>query len=389
MEVFSLVGGKWVKPGRQPLPTLIKARVAMIGAFGDPATPPVDNGFNRDTLAYGTYFPDDHPEWVGPNPGIALTTVGGPGDNQSVDVLATKDGDIIENKIIYGRVMLGSYSNVIVRNCVIYSDVMRGSQRSCVQASGNNYRGARIVDCRLTQRLNNHNEWANAVFGGNFTIERCEVDNQPDGVSLNLPGAYANILGCWIHDGWYNEWPDSLGANSGGTNNYVGLPIYSGTLPAGYYPYAAGSAGKYTHADGIQFYRFKTATIRGNSIGGVHSPIAHNTGRAAEIQANSSDYFNSCIILKQEGSSSEADRIDTVLVEYNRFEGGESSLNIVYNNGNAFPNVTIQHNRFVRATWSPAYYVYRWRDPNGVPIAIMSDNVFDDDGSAVTITRGN
>lgn len=390
MQIHSLVGGRWQAPGRAPLAGVTTLRLPRLSAFGVPksTTPPVD-GFDRDTLAYGTYWPDEHPEWVGPRDGTVFTTIGGPADSEEKDYYATRDGQVIENLIVYGRVMLGSFSNVVVRNCIIYGSIMRGAGRSCIQASSADYRGARVVDNLITQRPDNHNEWCGAMNGGNFTAERNIVTEQPDGFSLNNPVGNVNILGNWIHDGWYNEWTDAQGSASNGAGAYVGPPIYTDPKPNGYYPYSAGSAGKYTHTDCVQFYRTKNVVIRGNSMGGKHVPLAHNTGNGAIIQRDGTDFFNSCLQIKQEGSSSDTDHISNVLIEFNRFEGGEACINLTYNLGNAFKDMYIQDNRFKRATWSPAYYVFRWRDESGTPIANLARNVFDDDGSPVTITRGN
>lgn len=400
---FKKADGSIQIKGRPPvvgaISTAAKLRISKVTGFAtakvvtNPGT-----GFDRETLVYGSYNPKTT-GYYGPNPGTVFTTVGSAAPGSEVNVSATKNGDIIENKIIYGQVLLGAFTNVIVRNCIIYGSTARGKGIFHISASNNNYRGARIVDCKITQRATYHNEWAGPIFGGGFSIERCEIDNQPDGIGLNksVYDGTLQILGNYIHNGWYCEWPTSLGSNSGGTNAYVGPTLFDDShspytnlsdFPTGYYPYSVGTA-NYTHADAIQFFITHDVTIRGNFLGGHHYAGTHNATPSDQDKIRAEDdFYNSCIILKQEGDSTTANKITNVLIENNWFYGGQASLNIAYANGNKFDTVTIQNNRWIRADWSPGYYVLR-DTFGGVPIVnVFSNNVFDDDGSAVTVTRG-
>jgi F5/8 type C domain len=343
----------------------------------------------RDALVYGNYKPSAAS--VGPVPEVTLAQFGSP--STSADFVVTANNQIVENLEIWGGVNLGSFSNVTVRNCIIHGALNRGVGTAHVFGSGNNLRGATILDSALVGRpvtvpasyngvsnpdagnVNRANEWVSGVNGGNFTVLRTEIANTSDGVGLISQLGNVTVKGSWIHDGWFNEWPASQASPSSGT--------------AKYYPYSTGTV-NYTHVDGIQFHRGKNYTVVGNRIGGKRVVGEHNVTPSQKTQINSGDdMYNAALMIKQEVDDTVANKIENVLIDRNWFEGGAATINLAYARNNRFDTLTLSNNKFARSTWGAQYYILRGRDGTGTPIANLANNVFEDDGTAVPITRGN
>ena len=295
----------------------------------------------------GTYRPD------GTNTGRiagspALTRI-------DTDINATANGQVFENLEVWGRINVGTFSNVVVRNCIVRGTDKTGELTSLIYGSGDNLRGLLIEDCELAGR---GNVWTTGMRGGNYTIRRTELTWLPDGIGFTSPLGNVTIEGCWIHNGMYKEW----------------------TASTPDMPYAGGY---YTHVDGIQFHRGKNYVIRGNTIGGVRAPAKHHTAGASAAINNADDMYNSCLMIKQEVDDTAANKVEHVLIEKNWFIGGQASINLASGRGNDFSTTVIRNNRFMRSTWGQQYYVLR---PPG--LGQFDNNVFDDDSSPVTISRG-
>ncbi len=95
-------------------------------------------------------------------------------------------------------------------------------------------------------------------------------------------------------------------------------------------------------------------------------------------------------MIKQEVDSSPANKIEFVTIDRNWIAGGKSSINLSYNQplGNALESVSLTNNKFMRSTWGTQLYILRDKI-GGVGIANVSGNVFEDDGTPVTINTGN
>lgn len=383
-----------------------------------PAAPPPPVGTRRTD--YGAYKPGD--TTTGPNAGVTLTQFGSP--TTSTDFMVTASGQTIQNLEVWGRVNLGAYSNVVVKDCIIHGTLIRGIDTAHVIANGDDLRGATIIDSKLCGRpvtvpatytppggtstetlpnpgfVNKANEWCGGIRGGNYTIQRCEIVNVSDGLN-NIYNAL--VEGNWLHGGWYNEWDIANGTLSG-----------SSQANSRFYPYSAGTA-HYTHVDGIQFSIKKNVTVRGNYIGGVHVPGAHNaTPSQVDQIRQGDDFYNSCIIMKQESTSVQANYLDYDLIEKNWFLGAVAAINWpsdIYT-GRNYPTVVFRDNRFPRATWAaPVYYILApqsggvpkvgdltagvtWTptipDPRLVAPGApgWTGNVFDDTNTPVTISPG-
>ena len=302
---------------------------------------------DRSQLVLGTYVPSR--ETTGRIPGSPAVT------RIDTDIKATANGQVFENLEVWGRINVGTFSNVVVRNCIVRGTAATGELVSLIYGSGDNLRGLLIEDCALAGR---GNVWSGGMRGGNYTIRRTELTWLPDGLSFTSPLGNVNVEGCWIHNGMYAEW--------------------SATTPNP--PYAGGY---YTHVDGIQFHRGKNYTIRGNMIGGVRAVAKHHTSGASTTINNADDLYNSSLMIKQEVDDSLANKVENVLIEKNWFEGGQATINLASGRGNDFSTTVIRNNRFMRSTWGQQYYILR--SPG---LGQFSNNVFDDDSSPVTISRG-
>ncbi len=321
-----------------------KFTVVGVGA-SNPVVAAASSAATRASLVPGTYRPDR--STTGPLPGSTLQTVNG-------NLNATAHGQVIENVEVWGSINLGSYQSVIIRNSIIHGTTATGTLTACVVAANDDLRGLVIQDCKLTGQ---GNPWCEGIRGANYTIRRCELDNLPDALSLTSAKGNVTAEACWIHNGLYLEWDAS-------TPN----------MPA--------ASGNYIHSDGVQFHRGSNYVFRGNMIGGVRVPGQQHTGVAAQI-ASGDDFYNSCFMIKQEVDDTLANRITNVLIEKNWLMGGAASINLASGRGNDFSSTVIRNNRFIRSTWGGQFYILR---PPG--LGVFENNVFDDTGEPVTISKG-
>ncbi|MEO7736059.1 MAG: discoidin domain-containing protein, partial [Kofleriaceae bacterium] len=363
------------------------ASISELAVAGGP--PSKLTAAQRDALVYGNYKPSA--ATVGPVPEVTLTQLGTP--SSSTDFVVTANNQVVQNLEIWGRVDVDTFSNVTIKNCIIHGTLQRGVGTAHVIGRGNDLRGATIIDSALVGRsvtvpaafdgvpnpdagtVNRANEWSGGINGGNYTVLRTEIRNTSDGLSLISQVGNATAKGCWIHDGWFNEWTEAQASPSSGT--------------ARYYPYSTGTA-HYTHVDGIQFHRGRNYTFVGNLIGGTRVPGAHNATPSEKLSINTGDdMYNAALMIKQEVDATAANKIENVLIDRNWFQGGAATINITWGNNNHFETVTLSNNRFTRSTWGNQFYVLRSHDDSGVGVGNFSNNVFEDDGTPVTISNGN
>jgi hypothetical protein len=325
-------------------------------SFYEPSPSRADLVFSA---ANALQFPTDPTSFVGPTTPGSLTRYPASGDG---DFTASSNDQVIEGLDIYGSVRLLAYSGVTIRNCIIRGTLVTGQNTAFVVASNEDLRGAVIEDCELVGR---GNMWVEGIRGSNYTIRRCELHGMTDGISLTSQGGNVQVLGNWIHDCLYSEW-DSTTPNMPTQGSY------------------------YMHCDAIQFHRGKDYVIRGNYLGGVRAADPstgavwnHHTGHLSDIQA-ADDFYNSCILLKQEVDSTQANKIERVLIEQNVFNGGVASLNHPSSNGNDFSSTTIRDNQFVPLPYAGTSF-YILKSPS--LLTVMSNNTFTT-GGAVPISNG-
>jgi hypothetical protein len=429
-QVYQLVSGQWQCPTRgQQLPPSYRQSTSRITNIRSTS---IYAAASARSTAYGTYQPGA--TTTGPNAGVTLVSVGGTPptfDSSGVctnvgtssDYTATSNGQVISGLEVWGRINLGSFTGVTIRDCIIHGTLVRGVDTAHIIANGDNLGGATIIDSKIAGRpvivpatytpaggstsetlpnpgfVNSANEWCGGIRGGNYTIQRCEITNVSDG--LNNP-YNCLIEGNWIHGAWFNEWdvPNATTSGSSQANSH-------------FYPYSTGTT-HYTHADGIQFSLKKDVTIRGNFIGGLHVVGAHNAfpSQAPQIRTGD-DFYNSCILMKQESTSSQPNYLDNILVENNWFYGAVCAINWPSDayTGRTYPTVVFRNNRFLRASWAGPFYVLTpvsggvptlgdhtagvsW--PLVIPDPLVTvpgsvgwtGNVFDDTNTPVTISPG-
>lgn len=386
----------------------------------------------RDSLVFGQYVPG--PETTGPIFGIAFKVLGtGPAfrgvhvasfddlncprqvanaadwsNGTDYRLTVTSDGQVIENVELWGSIDIRGHNNVVVRNCIIHGDAARvGCAMAPIinSSATDNMLGLLIEDTRFIGRpiripdtyngvaldaggrIDPCNQYSNGLRGGDYTIRRCEIVRQPDGIGLTGQMGKVNIFGCWIHRHAYVEW--TTHDSSGG--------------PGGWYPTASGGS-TYTHADCIQFHRGKHIRICGNTLGnylgGASSgQYTHNATPSSQTAILAcEDFYNSNFMIKQEVSSSMTDQIQDVVIWNNFLGGSVATINWPSSTrGNPFskrqaldnwadygdPGIGIWHNRVRKDAGSAlGLLIYpTWIDR-------LVDNVYDD-GTPVRLSRSS
>lgn len=318
----------------------------------------------------------------------------------------TSDGQLIRDIELWGSIDLRGHKNVVISNCLIHGDMARigYALAPIVNSSANDdLLGLVIEDTRFVGRpirvptiyngvgLDNGgridpcNQYCNGLRGGNYTISRCEIVRQPDGIGLTGQMGNVSILGCWIHRHAYVEWT-THDSSSG---------------PGGWYPTAKGGS-TYTHADAIQFHRGKHYRICGNALGNYRGGpcsgnFRHNAAPSLDTKIlDGEDYYNSNFMIAQEVDNSQANQIQDVVIWNNFLGGSVATINWPSSSrGNPFPKrleldnwndssdpgIGIWHNRVRAGDGSPlAFLVYsQWQDR-------MVDNLYDN-GSPVRFVR--
>lgn len=305
----------------------------------------------------GTYFPDA--STTGPRPGIVLQRVDG-------DVRITKDRQVVENMDIYGRIIVTSTgTNAIVRNCIVRGPGGLDARTSVTAVitstsnTSNSLLGLRVEDTRI-DLTGRENPWVDGIREGDVHLLRVEIKRTVDGISLGSPRGNVVVEGSWIHDGYYTEWIEGT----------PGFPTIKDSR---------------THADAVQFHKGRNYVFRGNRFGGVRHPGTFNTHNADTIAYKDSgdDFENSCFMIKQEGDTSLASRLDTVLIEKNWIQGGASSINLSYDRLNTLKTFVIRDNVFPISTWGKQYYIMK-----DLAIEAVLQGNKHPDGSAVVISKG-
>lgn len=331
-----------------------------------PQVPPTDP--DPDWPAPGTYRPGPETTGPRPNPDGSPRAVGNGLTRWDGDYAVNSANATVENLDIYGRIILQSgATNATIRNCIIRgpgsSFTSSGSNfTAAITSTSASLRNAVIEDCRI-DATGRETAWLDGIRGGDYTIRRCEIRATTDGLTFNAWQGNVVAEANWIHDCHYEEWA-------------------SGT------PNKPSQSDRRTHNDCIQFHRGKGYRIVGNYFGGRRTPGGIQTYDPVIIAQKDAgdDYENSGIMLKQEVDSTAQNKIENVLISQNWFEGGAASLNVAPDLGNFFESVTISYNRFIRAQPGVhgGYYIIR---PTTTQAAIVG-NVFDDDGTPVTIRNG-
>lgn len=314
----------------------------------------------------GTYKPDS--KTTGPRPGVILKRWDG---NLTID----QPGQIVENLDIYGQILVKpSGSNAIVRNCIVRGPgglaAWNKSWTAVIVSDSESLWNLTIEDSRI-DCTGRENPYVDGIRSGNVTLRRVEIVATMDGISGVTIAGNVTCEGVWIHNGYYTEW-------------IKGTPRWPNWTEAR------------TYNDCIQLHRGKGYKFIGCRFGGKrnagprHKP-PFNTVDAKMVAKKDSgdDYESTCVMIKQEVSAKEIDRLDDILFDKCWFEGGVCSVNLVYASGNPLRGLKISDCKFGRITWDTPtakhYYVMK----DDALKATLKNLTFEDTGLPVPITRGN
>lgn len=291
------------------------------------------------------------PTNTGPDSSITLTV-------QNGDITLTGPNQIVENLDIYGRIKIPpNCENAIIRNCII-----RGPGDQAVWPTGetamvtttsgaSDLQGALISDCKLTAE-GRENVWVNGVMHSNVKLLRTEITRTCDGVGLTGELGAVQIIDCWIHDGFYDAWPDGTANKPGWSDNQI-------------------------HGDGIQIHRGKDILIRGCTIGGwrevadpppIEDPWTTPNAASVAVQDSGDDYPNAAIMIKQEVSADASQKIERVIIENNWLAGGSATVNLGFNHSNDLSGVSIRSNVFDVANPAKGDHPYIVRSAGTTPV---------------------
>lgn len=171
--------------------------------------------------------------------------------------------------------------------------------------------------------------WVNGIFATNCTLRRGEITGVTDCIDFLYQCPQPTLTeGNWLHD--TKLWRNVPGVNSDGV----------------------------THNDGGQFHRGKHITMRGDFIDQVQSQA---------------------IMIKQEVSTSAADKLEDILLDRVFFGGGwyNAGLKVHFDRGNDLSGVTIVEPVFTQVQPKPYIVVHpstrphiiRARMADGTPVA--------------------
>src|SRR5665213_761068 len=265
-----------------------------------------------------------------------------------------------------------------VTDCIIRGHDKPVSQDAMATGQSFDFGGATFEWCRF-DGTGRESTWNDCIDGGNYTARYCEFTRGVDGIGADAVGN-ANIECCRIYNGYYTSWWDD-------TNGVVRTTSYTDFGGTTFNPPFLSQVSGDTHSDGMQIQGQSGWIVRGCYIGGVRGSAAVNSqldptvaGDYATIQAlnNGGDFVNTAIIINAIAVSPVG-----ALIELNWLEGGNARLNMSTAGTDLLQGVTVQNNRFIRSTWGGGggFYIYAYANYQ----ATLSNNVYDDDGTAVPI----
>ncbi|PID98818.1 hypothetical protein CSA80_03860 [Candidatus Saccharibacteria bacterium] len=170
-----------------------------------------------DKFILGVTVPEPNVN-VGVYPTVARTAYTGP-------TTITTPGTVVEDKDITQYITVNA-PDVTFRNCYFSAggDLNHGGMVDCKTANCSNIRFYRCTFIPSTC-----SDRRDAVYGHDYTIERCHIEHTVDGLAVvNQHAAAVNVrvLGNWIGNlSWY---ADDRGAHADGTHNDC-IQMHSGT----------------------------------------------------------------------------------------------------------------------------------------------------------------
>ena len=287
--------------------------VAESVPVGDSVTATI--GVDRESLVYGTYEPTTTTAGL-LTPEAALAAY----NSASAQDVTIPDGALIEDQIIYGRVVFAGSAEL--RNCLLVgrSTALTSGNDAVINAVAARTGIARLYDCEIRPRQESPGR--NCVLGGKIELYRCWLHQGEDGIGIypaNGAGTVAavKVMGCLIEDLGY-AFPDR-------------------------------DHGDGSHSDLIQIQGGTGIEIAGNSLrGSGHWMPTSGTYYTANPSSTQGDWSltksppatpGSCIIIQNNVG---APFDSTVKIEDNYFRSGKAQL-LVKSTAN---NFVCRNNRF-------------------------------------------
>ncbi len=264
---------------------------------------------------------------------------------RSGDIVVTKDGTVISNLDIYGRVLIRA-RNVVVRNCRIRGTNSPRSNTGLVDCNHKNVRNALIERCTLAP--DKATVWLDGVIGKEYTAKWNNVYNVVDGFGV------------------YNATDRKAATNVRIESNYIhDLSYFAKDPNHGNGP---------THNDCIQVQGGSNVNIIGNNIqvfmstsAGDQNYAARNIGQGILMQPNLAAITRSNI-------------------SYNWIDGGKASMYFCIGNQRSMNIGTCSNNRFGKNQYRYGRTSqYQIRIQKGVTLSGLTSNVWDATGTAFKV----
>lgn len=296
-------------------------------------------GVDRDSLVIGTYTPDS--TTTGVIPGTTLTRSDG-------NMTITTNGTTLENLDIYGIVTVNA-ADVTIRNCRIRGDTNTATG-DCITCYGTGVQRLLVEDCTLIR--DTPNEKSTGLVGHDFTARRLDISHTVDGLgafNTNAPSSPVNVTieGCYVHDFSY-FWPCTYQSDN------------------------------QTHNDCFQIQGGSNISIVGNNLQAFIDPsVGLGAGDPSNPIGGSLAHMTGVIITPNVGA------VADITMNQNWLAGGSAEINISEKSYGPIQGLSITNNRFFR---TPNYTILIPDTTKAV--ATITNNVWNDDGTAIPIYKG-
>lgn len=275
-------------------------------------TLPSSNGNDRSGLVAGTYKPDA--TTTGLLPGWGTGDLGVINGDQTI----TTAGTIVENKMIYGRVLVRA-ANVTIRNCYVRGAAAATSATGLIEAGHTACVNLVVEDCLLVP--DNPSTNINGITGHDYTIRRSEMYGSVDG---------AGALSIYNNNGPINVWIEAC---------YI-HDLY-------YYSPDPGHGDNRTHNDCIQVQGNSNITIVGNTLNANASTTVGNGYPGASPTPPAGDIYFPSVTGQAIGITPNIGPVTDLLIEKNWLDYGAQSITVIPGNVGS-PDTTgiIRNNKF-------------------------------------------
>jgi len=243
--------------------------------------------------------------------------------------LKVHHGDLYVRKA--GTVISGLDVRGLIRikapDVTIKNSIVRGKALTGNNAMISNYgNGYSFTVVNSELRASNPSPWINGILGSNFTVRNVKISNVVD--PIHITGSNVTVERSWLYDNLH----------------------YSKDPNHRYGP---------SHDDSIQIQAGNNIKIIDNVMTGAHNAVVQIT---------------------QDGGD-----VSNVLIDGNAVDNGYCSINVAEKSRGPIYGLTIKNNRFGLNTGHPKCAIVA---PSTTKIS-LSNNWFENNGSLVTVTRGD